>query len=174
MGRQKCAYHAQSVYDIPLAFFAEGPFKAVVLDLDNTLDPFDVATPSKRAKDLIADLKGVGLKVYVASNNNYRRVFAYCRHLDLDGFLAKAEKAYSHRIGRFLAKEGVKAAECLAIGDQVFTDRLMAKHNKMAFLLTKPLTNRDQPFTILTRLVEKPIRRRWEKKGLLGRNAQTL
>ena len=47
-------YRANSIFEIPLSFYAEHGIKVVLSDLDNTLDDYRVQTPSPRTRELAA------------------------------------------------------------------------------------------------------------------------
>ena len=121
--KQKVAFHAKSIYDIDPQFFLDLKIKAVVTDLDNTLDPADVFDPAPRAKALVEELQKLGLRVLILSNNTEERCGQYCRELAVP-YLSSSFKYWAFRIRKFLKKQGLAVEDCLFIGDQIYTDTL--------------------------------------------------
>lgn len=158
-------YLSNNVFSINPHFFVAIGKKAVLLDLDNTLDPVDIKEPSERAIAYVEGLKKEGLKVYVASNNTGKRVSTYCEKLNIEA-ASGLLKPFSFRLKKWIKKTGYKKEEVILVGDQIFTDVLSAKGANIDILLTKPLSPRDSVFTLLNRKLEKPIRDKIKKKKL--------
>lgn len=165
--KSKVSYHAKSIYDIDPKFFVDLGVKAVVTDLDNTLDPADVFEPAQRAKDLIAELLSMGLRVLILSNNTESRCGQYCRDLKVP-YLSSSFKYWDFRIKRFLREQGLKVEECIFIGDQIYTDLIYVRQLKGRLVLTEPLSERDNWVTKVPRFFDKRVREKWRRKGLLG------
>jgi HAD superfamily phosphatase (TIGR01668 family) len=156
---------AESVYDIDPSFYARQGAKAVICDLDNTLDPYYVKTPSQRAIDLAKRFKEAGVRLYVGSNNNGKRVHTYCSVLGV-GHAFGLLKPFAFRMRRWLKKNGLKPDEVIMVGDQVYTDVLCASRAHIRCILTKPLSERDPIWTRHNRKKEARVRAEIEEKGL--------
>lgn len=156
---------AHSVYEVDAAFYRKLGLKAIVCDLDNTLDAYDVAEPSKEALELKKRLDGEGIRLYIGSNNTSKRVKRYARLLGVScasGLL----KPFAFRLRKFLRKEGLEPDEVLMIGDQVYTDTKAANRAGVRILLTEPLTERDPWLSYWNRRLEKRIRKKIEERAL--------
>lgn len=162
----KVEFHAQSIYDIDPLFFKANA-TTVVTDLDNTLDPADVFTPSPRAVALVRELQALGLKVLILSNNTQKRCEDYCKTLAVP-FLPSSFKYWDFRIKKFLRQQGVTVRECLFVGDQIFTDRIYVRQLKGRLILTEPLSEKDNLVTKVPRFFDRKIRAKWARKGQLG------
>ena len=171
MKKVKAAFHAKSIYDVPISFFRHLGIKAVVSDLDNTLDTYDVSSPGQKAFILKESLEREGISLLIVSNNTKGRVREYCEKLGVH-YLYDSRKFMKGRIARFLKKEGYDVNECLFVGDQLFTDRIYVRKLKGRLLLTEPLSEKDQFFTRFVRRLDVRIRKKWLKKGLLGPSAE--
>ena len=76
-------FYAKSIYSLEPEFFINNGFNVVLSDLDNTLDAFDSLTPNQETIDYINKLLDKGIKVYIISNNRYKRVYPYASKLNL-------------------------------------------------------------------------------------------
>lgn len=170
--KQKVAFHAKSIYDIDPQFFLDLRIKAVVTDLDNTLDPADVFDPAPRAKALVEELQKLGLRVLILSNNTEERCGQYCRELAVP-YLSSSFKYWAFRIRKFLKKQGLAVEDCLFIGDQIYTDRIYVRQLKGRLVLTEPLSEKDNWVTKIPRFFDKRVREGWRKKGILGEECPT-
>ncbi len=159
-------YIANSSREIPPSFYKKINKKAILFDLDNTLDPVNIATPSKEAENLISSLKKEGFKIYIASNNTGKRVATYCKDFQI-GAASGLMKPFSRRLKKWIKKTGFKKEEVILVGDQIFTDVIAAKGAGIDVILVKPLSKVDSIFTIINRRLEKPIRAKIEKKKLV-------
>ncbi len=167
MNKVKVPYHAQSVYDISLDFFVELKIKALIVDLDNTLEPADCFIPSDRAIKLKAEVESLGIRFIIISNNTKKRVSPYCEKLGVT-YLPFAFKYCGFKVKKFLKKEKLDVNDCLFVGDQIFTDYLYTKKIHGRLVLTEPITTKDNWQTKYVRKIDKKIRASWAKKGLLG------
>lgn len=156
---------ARSIYDIDPAFYKELGVTVILSDLDNTLDPHYVKSPSPAAIALKEALSQEGVSLYIASNNTSKRVRHYAEALGVkcaSGLL----KPFSHRLRKFIVREGLKPEEILMIGDQIFTDVASANGAGVRAILTEPLGKKDPWTTWFNRLLEKPFRRAIKNKHL--------
>ncbi len=167
MKKQRVFAHASSVYSLDDSFFDEYPIKALIVDLDNTLDSAYEKTPRKEAFELKKRLAEKNISLIVISNNTEKRVKAYCEKLDVP-YLASAKKHRKGKIEKFLKKLGYAPSELLFVGDQIFTDRVYVNKLHGRLILTEPLVTKDQFFTRFVRRLDSKIRKSWKKKGLLG------
>ena len=167
MKKSKVSYNAKSVYDIEPSFFKTLGVKAVICDLDNTLDPADTQVPQAMAFALKDEIEALGIKFLVVSNNVASRVSPYCDRLKVI-YLSDARKFSKKRILKFLDDNGLKVDDCIFIGDQIFTDRIYVNALKGRLILTEPLTKKDHFVTRFVRWLDKLIRQKWRKRNLLG------
>lgn len=158
-------YTAKSAFDIPPSFYLSLGKKAVLFDLDNTLDPVNVAYPSSKVYELVERLLEAGLKVYVASNNTGKRVKAYCQKLGVES-ASGLLKPFPWRLKKWIKRNGYAPSELILVGDQLFTDVLASRGAKIDVVLTEPISEIDSVFTFLNRKIEKPIRKKIKRKGL--------
>lgn len=165
--KQIVPYHAKDIFSIPLSFFQEKKIKAVISDLDNTLDAYNAKEPSQRVKRLKERLDQEKISLYVVSNNKEKRVGPYCHKLGVK-YLSDAKKYSKRKTEKFLKDNGLCIDEVIFVGDQLFTDRIYVKKLHGRLILTDPIVKEDAFFTRFIRPIDSFFRKRWDKKNALG------
>ncbi len=140
--------------DISPVFLYENGIRLIVLDLDNTLSPYGNYTVEHEIKRWIAEAKKLNMDVVVLSNTWYLRAL-------ISRFIVKvpvyymALKPSPFALWKILIRYGYSPDETCVIGDQVFTDVLMARFAGTSFVLVKPLSRHDGPHTKIFRILER-------------------
>ncbi|MFA6796258.1 MAG: HAD hydrolase-like protein [Bacilli bacterium] len=160
-------YHASSIYDIDPQQLKDLGYKTIFVDLDNTLAQFNVLIPEKRTFQLIDSYHEIGLEVILISNNKAKRVMPYAEKLHTK-YVYSTHKPCARRFKRYVREHSIDLKTSILIGDQLLTDRALAKKAKLDFILTEPLVKLDQWTTKFNRLIDKPLRRKYLKQGRLG------
>ena len=139
--------------------FKKQGYKAIILDLDNTLAPYYVKKIDDHAYEVINTFKRAGFKVLVFSNNSSKRVGTFVEGTDIP-YLCYALKPTP--IGYWRAKKllKVKLNECISIGDQLLTDVLGSKRVHVFSIYVRPLVQKDSLSTRFNRFFEKKIFKR--------------
>lgn len=158
--------HAQSLYEIDPEFFKSNGVTTIFTDLDNTLDSYRLRKPSAEAIALVKKFKDAGIEVVIISNNKKARVSEYCEPLGID-FMWMSGKPFPWKISKFVESKGLKKENIMMVGDQLMTDVLAGNRAKIRTILTEKIVEEDQPTTRFNRIFDRPIRKRYKKKGLL-------
>lgn len=154
------------ITDIPVSFFGKHGIVGAVLDIDNTLTGDHVPDVGDDVRAWLADVQAAGVRLMVVSNNKPPRVKALCAQIDLP-FVCRAKKPSQKCVSKILKDFGAKPREIAVVGDQLFTDIWFAKRAGMQSVLVAPV-GEDILFGVkLKRLLEKPLLRRYRKRGLL-------
>ncbi len=160
--------------DLPV-LQAEG-CQAILLDLDNTLLPWQSSKMPDDVREWIEQARSLGLRLCIVSNtHNPRRL----RKIADDLGMQCIDRALKPRKGGFLrAAEMVccKPAECTVVGDQVLTDILGGNLAGMRTVLVKPMHRREFVGTKVSRLIERLVLmllRRGNGTGTKGRSLQS-
>lgn len=162
MKRYRPTFYCKSIFDIPLTFFKENNIKCIFSDLDNTLDAYDVLTPSPRVVELKEKLQRVGVELCIISNNKAKHKEIYCKRLNVRGVFS-CRKPSSKRVLKFISLCGYNKDEVLIVGDQIITDVGCAYYGKVRVCLTDPISEKDQWTTKFNRLIDRPIRHHLHK-----------
>ncbi len=153
------------------AFLKRRGIKGLILDIDNTIAPYEEATPGVVALDWFKRLEEAGIAVAFVSNNNRARVTEFNSALGYPRYY-KSGKPSGKYIRMAMAAMGTDKTNTALMGDQVFTDVLAARLAglKCTFLVP-PIKDKTDLFTRFKRQLERPIiqaylERRRQKKLL--------
>lgn len=156
---------ANSVFEIPASFYHKLGVKVLLMDLDNTLDPYTVSEPSERAKAWAKQMMEEGFSIYILSNNSGKRVGHYAGLLGVHArYFMK--KPFSGPLKRFLEEMKLAKEEVILIGDQIQTDVKAGNGAGIKVILTEPLYKVEPPWTKFNRLFDKPKRKKIVKEHL--------
>ncbi len=145
----------------------EDGFRFIISDLDNTLAAYTVSKPSEELIKKIKEIKALGFKFYLVSNNNKKRLEIFNQLLCTDGFLEKAGKPKSSKILNFFVKEGIDGLRTIGIGDQLVTDILGFNRSCGYSILVKTIDKKTQKwYTKINRIREKRIIKKIKKVNL--------
>jgi len=158
--------------DVTPEFLLSIGVKGVLLDIDNTLEPYENATPGEHVVAWLSVLSENGIKAAIVSNNGGERVKIFNENLSLPAY-SKAKKPFKKNLLKALADIGCTADEAVFIGDQVFTDVWAAKNAGMRAILLPPIKDKRDIFTKFKRLLEKPILSKYERVKRKKENEQT-
>ena len=144
-------------------FLKEHNINGLILDIDNTLEPYEHALPGEHVKAWLKALDEAGIKAAFVSNNNAERVSTFNADLGLVAF-SKAKKPFKKNVLKAMELIGSTKETTMLMGDQVFTDVWAAKNAKIRSALVPPINDKKDIFTKFKRLLEKPILKRYEKR----------
>ena len=156
---------SQDIFEIPPEFYLSLGVKAVLVDLDNTLDPYVVSSPSDRTIEWKQKMTSAGLRIVILSNNSGGRVGKYSSELGVEArYLMR--KPFAGPLKKFLKEEGLAKEEAILVGDQIQTDVLAGNGAGVRVILTEPLYHEEPPWTKFNRIFDKPKRKKIKAKHL--------
>jgi len=145
------------------AFLLEKGIQALLLDIDNTLAPYEQAEPDEQIRAWLNSLSEAGIKTAFLSNNHSERVVLFNKNLQLP-VRYDAHKPLPRQAKEMLKRLGVKKRNAALMGDQIFTDVLCAHLTGMRAILVPPIVDRTDRGTRLKRYFERGILKRYYKK----------
>lgn len=138
--------------------------KGIVLDVDNTLAIHGGQIPLEGAVEWAHDMRDLGYKVMILSNNFRKRVEPLAEKFGLE-YESFACKPFPFGFLRIQKRWGLRGREIVAVGDQVYTDVLGAHLAGCKAILVEPISFEHEDVTIrLRRFLEKPVRSRYHRK----------
>lgn len=155
-------YIFQSFFDITPAFLSSLGIKALVIDIDNTLAPYEQDLPDEKTINWFEELKKNGIKASLISNNSSDRVEKYNSLLSLPAF-ADAKKPSKKSVIAALEQMQVNANEAAGLGDQLLTDALCVHKLDMISIIVPPINDKKNLFFRFKRWLEKPFIKRYYK-----------
>ncbi|MBR5242547.1 MAG: YqeG family HAD IIIA-type phosphatase [Clostridia bacterium] len=155
-------YYFNKFSDASVDFLLSIGVKGVLMDVDNTLEPYENPVPGEDVLAWISSLKAAGIGCAIVSNNNGERIKLFNSELSLPAYY-KAKKPFSKNLKRALRDISVKKEEAIFIGDQIFTDVLAARFSGIRAILVPPIKDKTDLFTRFKRLLERPVLKRYNK-----------
>ena len=156
-----------SAYDIDYKKMYDNGYRGVIFDIDNTLVPQD-APADERSISLLNELRRIGFKVMILSNNKQPRVKKFAEAFDfhLDN-ICRAGKPSRKGYNRAMEHMGTTKENTFFVGDQLFTDIWGANRSGMHSILVKPMDPREEIQIVMKRKIEKIFLRKIEtnKRG---------
>ena len=139
--------------------------RGILLDVDNTLEPYENPLPTEKVVSWLASLKAAGISVAIVSNNNAARINLFNSELNLPAY-SKAKKPFKKTLLKAMTDIGTDKDSTILMGDQIFTDVLAAKCAGLRAILVPPIRDKRDLFTRFKRLLEKPIIKKLKRRNV--------
>ncbi|CAM3444635.1 YqeG family HAD IIIA-type phosphatase [Hydrogenibacillus schlegelii] len=145
-----------SFFDLKPEGLRRAGIRGLIVDLDNTLVPWNSAEETAEALDGVRRLIDAGFRIVIASNNRSPRVGRIAERLGVRAvsFAKKPLPLGLRQAFRWLElpKEAVAV-----VGDQLLTDVLGGKLLGVRTILVRPLVETDGWATRVNRLIERRL-----------------
>lgn len=160
--------HVNSIFDITPDFLQSEGKKGIIIDLDNTLVPWNVSHATDEVIEWLNKMAEADIKVTIFSNNNKERVTIFAEPLKTP-FIYKANKPLQRAFRRAKTMMELEQNEIVVIGDQLLTDILGGNRAGFYTILVVPIVQSDAPITKFNRNLERLILNHFYRKGKLSR-----
>ena len=151
-------FYFEHFYDVTPEFLAENGIDALLLDLDNTLAPYEQAEPDERILLWLDSLKNSGIAyAFISNNSSSERIEIFNRTIGAPAYAKSGKPLAKKTIDKALAKLGRKSNGAAFMGDQIFTDVWAGKFNGMKAILVPPIKDKKNLFFRFKRALEKPL-----------------
>ena len=159
------SFYFEKYSDITPEFLVENGIKTLLLDVDNTLAPYEQAEPSKENLAWFKALSDAGIGfAFISNNSSDKRIKIFNEKIGAPAF-AKSGKPFAKKvIKKALATLGGEKERAAFVGDQIFTDILAGKIHGMRAILVPPIKDKKTLFFRFKRALEKPILKGYFKK----------
>ena len=156
-------YYFETFDKASAEFLSSIGVKGILLDVDNTLEPYENPLPTEKVIDWFKSLREHGIRAAIVSNNDKERIELFNKDLGLPAYY-KAKKPFKKSLNLAMRDLGTKPEETVFMGDQVFTDVWAAKNAGIRAILVPPIKDKTDLFTKFKRLLEQPVMRKYRKK----------
>ena len=136
--------------------------RGIILDVDNTLEPYEHLLPGQHVLSWLESLWERGIKTAIVSNNNSKRIDLFNKDLGMPAY-SKAGKPFKKKLLLAMRDMGTDKESTILMGDQVFTDVLAAHNAGIRAILVLPINDKRDPLTRFKRLLERPVLRKYER-----------
>ena len=149
------------------AFLQEIGVDTLLLDIDNTLAPYEQPEPDERIKGWIASLAEAGIGIAFVSNNDWERVNRFNATLGVPAY-AKSGKPFKKNLVRAMKDLGGTLETTVMLGDQLLTDALAGHNLGVKCLIVPPIRDKKNAFFRFKRWLEKPVVKKFKKRNGIG------
>ena len=165
--RFKPTYKIDKVSNIPFVLLERDNLKGIMFDVDNTLTMMGKGITEENEK-WIKEAKKLGYSICLVSNTiNVKKVRKIMNDLEVNG-LYFARKPGTRGLKMALNLMDLKKEEVILVGDQLFTDIWGANRFGIKSILVKPISNKEGPFTLIKRPLERLVLKLAEKENANG------
>ncbi len=158
--------YVDEISEIPLDILKKEGIRGLIIDLDNTIVPYDQPMVTQSAERWLKQAKNDGFKIFLVSNSTASRVNYFTETLGIPG-ISMAQKPRLGSFRKALESMDLDNKQVSVIGDQIFTDVLGGNRLNLHTILVNPLNRKEFFSTRLVRLLERFIMKRvfrWLKK----------
>ncbi|NLC63159.1 MAG: YqeG family HAD IIIA-type phosphatase [Thermoanaerobacterales bacterium] len=148
--------YVNDIYQLKVSYFINRNIKGILIDLDNTLLPWDSYNLNQGHKEWIEQFRLNGISVCIISNNKSDRVNKCARILNIPAVSGPLKPSKSAFL-KGLKILGTTPEQTASIGDQIFTDVFGAKRMGIHAILVKPLSKKEFFVTRLMRKIERYV-----------------
>ena len=147
--------YADSAYIIDFKKYYDRGYRAVILDVDNTLVEHG-APYNDSAVSFFENLRNLGFKFCIISNNHEERIKPFADGVG-SPFIYDAGKPLKKGYIEAMSRLGSSASDTMFVGDQIFTDILGANNAGIYCILVKYIKFDHEIQIVLKRILEKVI-----------------
>lgn len=151
-------------YDVSPQYLSDLGVKALIIDIDNTLAPYEAAEPDERLASWLHSLRENGISAALMSNNDRIRVERFNKRLGLPAFY-KSGKPFGKNLRRAMKIMESDKTDTAVIGDQLLTDVLSGKLLGLRAILVPPIKDRSSVFFRFKRSLEVPTVKKYVKRA---------
>ena len=151
-----------SVYEVDFDRLYKKGIRGLIFDIDNTLVPHG-ADADERIEKLFGELKKMGFKTFLLSNNKLERVKRFNANIR-SLYIYKAGKPNAVNYITAMRMMGTGKENTVFIGDQLFTDIWGAKKAGISTILLNPIDKKEEIQIVLKRYLEKIVVNTYEKE----------
>lgn len=141
----------------------EKDIRYLILDVDNTLIPYEETEPRPSVRVWLSEIKAAGIEVSFVTNNRKPRLAAFNATLGYPAF-GNSAKPFRRNMKKAMHAMCADAAHTANMGDQIFTDVWAGRRMKLFTVLVPPIKDKRDLFTRFKRWLEKPFKRAYYKK----------
>ena len=156
-------YTRLSYRELTPDFLREQGIEVLLLDIDNTLAPYEQDEPDEHIRAFLRGMAEAGVRTAFLSNNNYARVELFNLSLERPA-IAHAGKPFARKGRQLMRALGGNKQNTALMGDQVFTDVWTARAIGIRAILLPPIRDKKNALTRFKRYLERGVLRRYHKR----------
>lgn len=146
-------YYFRTFEDANADFLLSIGVKGIILDIDNTLEPYEHPKAGEHVMKWFDELRAAGIKTSIVSNNNEERVRIFNEDFGMPAY-SRGGKPFKKNVLNAINDMGISKNEAILMGDQIFTDVWAAHNAGIPAILVPPINDRKDLLTRFKRLLE--------------------
>lgn len=150
--------------DITPDFLDSIGVRALIIDIDNTLAPYEQPEPDERLLEWVEVMQERGIKMTLMSNNDRERVELFNSSLGLPAYW-KSGKPLRKNLDLAMRDMESRSDDTAVLGDQLLTDALAGKNIGLRAIIVPPIKDKTSAFFKFKRWIEKPYVRKFKKEN---------
>lgn len=152
----------EKYHDITPEFLASEGVTVLLIDIDNTLAPYEQPEPDEKHFGWFEALAASGVRCALISNNTRERVGLFARGLGIPAYPDCGKPKTKYLYAALEALDGQPGHSAI-LGDQIFTDCLAARRMGMKAFIVPPIRDKKTLFFRFKRLLERPVMKKYGK-----------
>jgi HAD superfamily phosphatase (TIGR01668 family) len=149
--------------DVTPTFLESIGVRALLIDIDNTLAPYEQPKADDRHRAWFEALDAAGVRTALISNNHRERVEEFNATLGREAYWHSA-KPLGRTFCRVMRGWGLPREQVAVLGDQLLTDALGGKCLGLRVIIVPPIRDKKTAFVRLKRWLERPYMRAFYQK----------
>lgn len=166
-------YMVNACQELSPEYFQRRGICGVILDLDNTIIPWDKQAVPLAIKQWVQSLKKSGISLCLLSNNRTERVADIAAELEVY-FVTAALKPLRRGFKSAILIMDLPANQVAVVGDQLYTDILGGNRSGCHTIWVKPLSRQEFLGTKVTRQLEKLTVKLLCRRGLMSKPGRRI
>ena len=155
----------KSIYNIKYKNLKQSGVKCLIFSINNTLVADSFKKPTNKVKDLFEDLKNMGFRILLVSNQSKRKVTPFKELLCVDSAYF-ALKPLKFKYKKILKIYNLESHQVACIGSSLLFDVLGANRMDFTSIYVNPISEDINALSKMSRKVEDHFSKRLTKKGL--------
>ena len=149
--------------DLTVDFLREQGISVLLLDIDNTLAPYEQLDPDDHIRNWLCTLNEAGIRTALLSNNRGDRMERFNKELG-QPCRSGACKPLPFRGRKLMRALGGNKRSTAIMGDQIFTDVLCARTMGIRAILVPPIKDKTNRITRIKRYFERGFLKKYHKR----------
>jgi hypothetical protein len=163
----------EDVFAIDLPRLQANGIKGLLIDLDNTIVPWEESLMEERFITWVQQVKEQGFAICLVTNALENRTANFAGLLEIPA-VGRAWKPLNRAFSRGLKLLKLPAAQVAVVGDQLFTDVLGGNRMGLFTILVNPLSTKELKTTKFMRRLEGRVLDKMVQKGQLSAQAVSI
>ena len=149
--------------DVTADFLKSIGIKALLIDIDNTLAPYEMPEPDDNIREWFKSLEENDISATLVSNNDRDRVELFNATLGLPSYY-KSGKPFAKNLKKAMQDMGSDTSNTAMLGDQLLTDAAAGKHIGLTTFIVPPINDKNNAFFRAKRALEVPTIKKYVKR----------